>query len=223
MSRELWDKSEKIKLEGKVPKRAFNAVRRAYFAGKLDKPLEQLTDDDLAKIRQLGTKGIELVRAALGEIGVRGPCRLSGQTMVAQKLKLENKALRQQVKELESKATSTVEMLTQASDFKALKELDKELAKLLTWQKIIKFTEDYYGMAKMTGLKFQYTKEGILIFSAGEHLKLEFSDSMVSELILIVGEITENRMQIQDLLKRLNPLKALVEAAAAALKENRGK
>ncbi|MDO8634922.1 MAG: hypothetical protein Q7R34_01570 [Dehalococcoidia bacterium] len=218
MSIEFWDKSEKSKLAGKVPVRVFNAVARAYDWGGLDKPLERLTTEELKKIRQLGSKGIRQIRAALGDIGVPGPCRLSQEAVVSQKLKEENKALRQQVKELNIKNSDTVEMLSQASDFRGLKELDGKLNKLLAWHKSINYIYAPFGLARESEIKFSYSQKGKLTLTTERSDSvIEFSDEMVSELIDIVGEIKEHNMQIQDLIVRLKPLKSLVETAAAVL------
>ena len=52
-------------LSGKVPIRVGAAIRRAYGQGRLTKPINELTDKELLKIRNIGIKSLEQLRQAL--------------------------------------------------------------------------------------------------------------------------------------------------------------
>lgn len=58
-------RSELEKIRGKVSHRAFNAIHRAYKGYWLSKPLEELTDRDLLKVRGLGQMSLAEIREVI--------------------------------------------------------------------------------------------------------------------------------------------------------------
>jgi len=52
-------------LSGKVPIRVGSAIRRSYRAGYLTKPINELTDDELLRVRGIWTKSLEQIRQAI--------------------------------------------------------------------------------------------------------------------------------------------------------------
>ena len=54
-------------LAGKVSARTSNALRRAYLAGHLPKPVEECTDEELLFIRGIGKKTLAEIRQASGK------------------------------------------------------------------------------------------------------------------------------------------------------------
>lgn len=50
-------------LSGKVSNRLGNTVRRAYQQGVLTKPINELTDDELLRVRGIGPKSLEQIRS----------------------------------------------------------------------------------------------------------------------------------------------------------------
>jgi len=60
-------KQEQDKLRGKVSQRVFYAIGRAYAGYRLAKPLEELKDRDLYRIRGIGKKSLAEIRRVIPE------------------------------------------------------------------------------------------------------------------------------------------------------------
>jgi len=60
-------RSEQEKLRGKVSQGAFNAIGRAYIGYHLTRPLEEVKDRDLYKIRGIGKKSLAEIRQVIPE------------------------------------------------------------------------------------------------------------------------------------------------------------
>ena len=62
--RERMDKVHAL-LEGKVPNRVFFLMGRAYLWGMLEKPLEELTDEEILAVKFVGPQTVFAIRAVI--------------------------------------------------------------------------------------------------------------------------------------------------------------
>ena len=65
MSKVALKNSELPKLAGRVSNRVYLLIGRYYLWGFLDKPLEQITDEEFLSIKWLGTKTVEEIRKVI--------------------------------------------------------------------------------------------------------------------------------------------------------------